>query len=106
VISEVGKSSLVSLNLLEVKVIAVKSDPLGTVESTAAPLQRTVTVVFVRGFALASSTRPVAPLIVAVSTSTVCSELCKKPVGAVSPNVSVTPKAVGMVFSFAGRSPL
>jgi hypothetical protein len=24
----------------------------------------------------------------------------------VSPNVSVTPKAVGMVFSFAGRSPL
>jgi len=104
VISLVGKSSFVSENLLEVSVMALKSVATGTVERTAEPLQVTVTVVFVRGFGCASTTRPVAPLMVAVSTSAVCSELCKYPVGGVVPNVLVTPN-VGMTFKVAGHSP-
>ena len=89
---------MVSLNFVLVRVKVEKSAAEGTtVASAAAPLDLTVIVVLLLGFCLASSTLPSGPLIVAVSHSCVFSELCKKPVGAVTPNVLVTPK-VGMCF--------
>ena len=68
VISDVGKSSLVSLYFEDVTVSDVKSATV-TVDSDATPLVRRVTVVLLRGFACATITRPIAFLIVAVSTS-------------------------------------
>lgn len=103
-ISEVAKSSLVSVYLDPVTVRVVKSAIVGTVIA-ATPLTLIVAVVLLLGFAMAIVIAPSAPLIVAVSHSCVCSELCKNaPDGTVSPKVDVAPK-VAIFFRVAGHSP-
>lgn len=76
-ISLVPKSSLDSESLEEVSVIPEKSEPLVMVDNEAVPLVFTVTVCVVRGLGIASTVSPVAPLMVATSTSVELSELCK-----------------------------
>lgn len=77
VTSDVEKSSLVCEYFELVTVRPEKSDPLDTLESDAAPLVLTVTVVVERGLLMASTTRPIAFLMVAISISTVSSDDCR-----------------------------
>ena len=74
VTSEVEKSSLVCEYLEDVTVRPLKSEPLETLESETLPLVFTFTVVVLRGFSMASTTRPMAFLMVAISISTDSSE--------------------------------
>ena len=69
-----AKSSFVSLYLDDVIVRFEKSATVID-DNPVSPLERMVTVVLLRGLACATTTRPRAFLMVAVSHSFVCSEL-------------------------------
>ena len=67
-ISDVEKSSLVCETLADVTTKLPAIEPVWTATRSACPLVRTVTVLVVIGFAMASTVAPVAFLMVATST--------------------------------------